>query len=248
MTPHIARFPRPAAVWCRLPLALCAAFALLSSSVAAQVSNHDPGTTNRVVEEAAHGPRSTIHASPAWTDLLLEHLAAHPLAEPADVYKFAHQSVFGPAHAVPSRGEARRYLVEELAALPPGPPDEPLLDRLGDDPPLARLNLRPYLASGGDLGALVDAFAATAAEVKGVPREMARRLDAGAAALRALGRDRDADALATLAAAQAAAGYPAVHHTQAYRAAYAPAYRVVSPLLLERMKAIAAHGRVPTAP
>ena len=150
------------------------------------------------------------------------------------MYKFTHQSVFGPAHAIPSAAEARRYLDDELASLAPGPPDEPPADRLGDDPPLVRLNLRPYVAAGGDIGALVDAFAATANLVHGDPAAMAHRLDEAVAVLRALNRAGDAMALGALAAAQAPKGFQALHHSAAYRAAYAPAYRVVSSTLLAR--------------
>jgi hypothetical protein len=189
-----------------------------------------PGTGGRLQgkEKApVPGPRSPVPAS--WADHLLEHLARYPLAEAQDVYKFTHQSVFGPAHAVPDKEGARRFLDEEIAALPPGPPDEPQVDVLGDDPPLVRLNLRPWVAAGGDVGALVDAFAATAGDVHGEPQEMARRLATAVTVLRGLGREGDAAALTALASAQAEEGFPALHHSAAYRAAYAPAYRVVSP-------------------
>ena len=203
-------------------------------AAAAQVSSHDPRTTSHIVQGSAHGPLPTAHASSAWSGHLIEHLARYPLAAAQDVYKFTHQSVFGPAHAIPSKEGARRYLDEEIAALPPGPAGEPPADVLGDDPPLVRLNLRPWVAAGFDAGALVDAFAATAGDVTGEPQEMARRLETAVTVLRGLGRAGDADELAALTSEQAAAGFPALHHSDAYRAAYAPAYRVVSPELLGR--------------
>jgi hypothetical protein len=228
VTLHWVPLACPRAISRRLAAALPAAFLLLSMAAAAQVSNDDPRTTSHLVQGSVHGPRSTAHASPAWTDHLVEHLARYPHAEAQDVYKFVHQSVYGPAHAVPGPEGARRYLDEEIAALPPGPPGEPLVDVLGGDPPLGRLNLRPFLAAGGDAGALVDAFVATAAEVKGDAETMRVRLAAAVAVLRDAGRTTAAEALAALAAAQEAQGFPALHHSQAYRAAYAPAYRVVS--------------------
>jgi hypothetical protein len=206
--------------------------ALLACAASAQPT--EPGARNPAPAAAssAHGPGSTTHASPAWSDLLREHLDRHPLAEAADVYKFVHQSVYGPAHAVPSLEGARRWLDEEVAALPPGPAAEPLVERLSDDPPLVRLNLRPYLAGDGDLDALVRAFATTAAEVRGDVAAMRERLAAAVAALRDRGRGGVADALASVAAEQAERGYSALHHTPAFRAAYAPAYRVVDPRLV----------------
>lgn len=187
--------------------------------------------------------RAAEERAPAWADLLAEHLARYPAARADDVYKFTHQSVFGPAHAVPRRQEARRWLLEEVAGLGPGPEGERVLDRLSDDPPLARLNLRPFLAAGGDLETVVDAFVATAAGVAGSPAAMAARLDAAVATLRALGRAGDAGELAALAERLASAGYPAIHQSAAYRSAYAPAYRVVRPDLLCPPGAVAAGRR-----
>lgn len=177
-------------------------------------------------------PSPAPAATPSFPSLLRTHLARYPLAAADDVYKFAHQSVFGPAHAIPSRAEAMGYLDEELAALPPGPSDEPLLDDLGGDPPLVRVNLRPFVAAGGDRERLLDAFVATAARVHGDPQVMKARLAAAAAVLRDLGRPEAARELDALAADRAANGYPAAHHGTAYRDAYHPAYRVVLRALL----------------
>jgi hypothetical protein len=223
----------------RLAVLATAALALVSTAASGQQagtgapSPHPAAPTQAPdPQPAPHGSRPSAPASPSWSDLLREHLDRHPLAEAADVYKFVHQSVYGPAHAVPSPAEARRWLDEEVAALPPGPAGEPLAETLSHDPPLVRLNLRPYLAAGGELDALVRAFAATAAAVEGDPAAMRERLAAAVAALREAGRGGAADALAAQAAEQAGHGYPALHHSPAYRAAYAPAYRVVDSRLL----------------
>lgn len=150
-----------------------------------------------------------------------------------DLYKLAHQSVFGPAHLIPDREAAGRYLDQEAAALTPGPPDEPLVEPIGTDPSLVRVNLRPFFARGGSRNRLLDALVASADTVQGDPRVMASRLASAARELHARGREADADALADLVTRAAAAGYPAGHHSVAYREAYRPAYRVVLLPLIE---------------
>jgi hypothetical protein len=162
-----------------------------------------------------------------WAKLLREHLERYPLAQAEDVYKLAHQSVFGPAHLIPDLAQAQRYLDEEIASLGPGAADEPLFDLLDDDPPLARVNLRPFRARGGDLTKLLAAFVATAGQVHGDPAMMRRRLDCAVRTLLEVGREPMALALQARAAELAAQGFPAVHHSEAYRQAYRPAYRVV---------------------
>lgn len=215
--------------------AFAAAVLLTPAPAGGWGSYHGPLTTDHVVSSrwgTAHGPQPTAHASRSWADHLREHLARYPLAQAEDVYKFTHQAVYGPAHAVPSRHEARRYLEEEMAALPAGPAQEPLLDTLSEQPPLARVNLRPFLAAGGDTQALLDAFIATASRIRGDPAIMAARLDAAIVLLRELRRTDEAGRLSVLARERAAADYPATHHGGAYRDAYHPAYRVVDADLL----------------
>ena len=172
-----------------------------------------------------------------WSDLVLRHVSTHPAAEAADVYKFIHQSVFGPAHLITDRESAHQYLVQEVACLEPLERDEPLIERLSHDPPVVRVNLRPFVAAGGDLDELFDALVVSANQVRGDPGVMAERLSAAAAVLRELERPDVAADLDRLAEEQAAVGYPALHHSKAFTCAYRPAYRVV---LLPRIEATVA--------
>jgi len=204
----------------RLPLVLLGTLAL---SAACRPSPERPAPSSD----------SRIPSATPWAAILSEHLDRYPLATAEDLYKLAHQSVFGPAHAVPSRDEARRYLLDELAALQSGPAGEPLLDPLDHEPPLVRLNLRPYVAAGHDPERLLDAFVATANRVRGSREAMRDRLIEAVAVLREGGRAQLADGLEEVSRTAAAGGYPAAHHSGTYRAAYRPAYRVVLRTLLD---------------
>jgi len=188
----------------------------------------------------------------SWLAPLAAHLDAHPQARAADVYKFVHQGVFGPAHAVSSAIAARAWLDDEIAAiesrpsaetprapiaqpapaLATGAQPEPLIEFLADQPRLIRVNLRPFLAAHGDRARLIDAFVASAARVAGDPAVMRSRLDAAVALLGSRNQREFAQDLRELAIKMADAGYPAIHHSERYVAAYHPAYRVVLAALL----------------
>ncbi len=161
------------------------------------------------------------------------HLAAHPAAQPQDVYKLLHQAVTGPGHAVNDPTSARRWLDREIAGLTPNGFDEPLCEPIGGDPAMVRIHLRPFVEAGLDPGELADAFVASAA---GPPADPARLDDAVQRAvdhLRDAGDTDNADALLTLRTELSARGFPATHHSSAFRTAYDPAYRVVRRELAE---------------
>jgi len=101
------------------------------------------------------------------------------------------------------------------------------VDPISPDSTLVRVNLRPYLAAGGQLEPLAEAFARTAHTYRGSPARLeeyltyverlaqAGRLPVSAADLRAYG-----DEMRTR-------GYPVPEHSARYVEAYHPAYRVV---------------------
>ncbi|MBI1396543.1 MAG: hypothetical protein GC151_11235 [Betaproteobacteria bacterium] len=172
--------------------------------------------------------------------LLGSHRSRYPAMEIADIYKLLHQAALGPAHLVQA-GDARATLRAELAACGQGP-DEPLADVISPDGRLARVHLRTFAARGLDPDRLADAFVQTAQDYPGSPDKLAKfcgclgdLADAGGIPF------ARADVEAYMSA-RGAEGWPAVHHSQAYRAAYAPAYRVVD---LERLPEVAAEGLRP---
>jgi hypothetical protein len=171
-------------------------------------------------------------SEPAWiTETLAAldaHLDRHPAAEADDLYKLIHQAVAGPGHAIDDPAAARRWLEREIAGLAPSAHHDPLCERIGGDPTMVRVHLRPFVAGGFDPGDLADAFMQTGATVRTDPV----RLESALAA--AIGHVRDtrsvdlADALEALRADLSARGFPAVHHSRTFRESYAPAYRIVT--------------------
>lgn len=160
----------------------------------------------------------------------LDAVAARPEARIDDLYKFLYQAARGGEHAAPDEAGARAWLAGEWARLPDSrvAGNEPAIESLRHDGALVRLHLRPARALGVTEADVLQAFLASARAV---------RLDASVFtyAWEALGlrlRQHRKGHLTRAAWQQfetvvRPAGYPAVHHSQPYAAACAPAYRVM---------------------
>lgn len=170
-------------------------------------------------------------ATPSWPEFLAAALHGRTDCEAQDGYKLLVQATLGAEHAAPSEEAALAWMEREVATLEAAP-DEPMVEPITPDGALVRVNLRPFLARGGDWRALARAFAATGRKQFGTREDLATRweivvtlaqdarLPFGAAAAREFGR------------AMAEKGFPAVHHSKRYAAAYRPAYRVIAKELL----------------
>jgi hypothetical protein len=165
--------------------------------------------------------------------LLGEHLGRYPAMQVADVYKLLHQAALGSAHAVDA-ANARELLRKEAAGLTPAP-ESLLAEVISPDGRLARVHLAACLGRGLPLDALADAFSGTAATYTGSPDKLAKFCGC-------LGDFADAGGIPFTRAevesfmgARQREGWPAVHHSDAYRAAHTPAYRVVDVTLLPQL-------------
>ncbi len=169
--------------------------------------------------------------------LLAHHFQRYPRMELADVYKLLHQAAMGPGHAIDDPRSARDKLEAELAQLGEGP-DEPIADPISPDGKLARIHLRPYLAAGHSASILFDAFVQTGHSHPATPE----RLEKFCACLGDLagsgGIPFPRDEVERYVRAIAGRAYPVMHHSDAYRAAYHPAYRVVGLDLLPALHRI----------
>ena len=179
---------------------------------------------------ARHAPGPCTHDA-GWAALVRAHLVRYPAMQPADAYKLLHQATLGSEHAVPSREMASRWLRREIAELPPGP-FEPMVDTLGMGGRFARINLRPFLAAGGSPDSLLAAFVRTAEVAARDTAQLACALGVVREMIAAHEVTWAADSVNRLFSDAAAAGYPAMHHSDAFSAAYRPAYRVVSVTLV----------------
>lgn len=164
--------------------------------------------------------------------LLSAHLVRYPAMQLDDIYKLLHQAALGPGHAVENPAAARKRLDEEIATVGEAP-GELLQDVISPDGRLARVHLRPYLAAGGDPDALHRAFVATANSYPPSPDKLARFCGCLGDLAAAGGIPFARDEVVAYFDQVARDGYPAIHHSVAYRNAYQPAYRVVALDLLQ---------------
>ena len=157
------------------------------------------------------------------TEILRAHFARYPQMTPQDAVKLLYQSAFGPGHLIRDEGYARRRLAEELAQT--APCDGPLLEEIGGG--YARLHLAAAKAEGMAETEIFAAFfrAANRQTPGKAAFEQELSLLEG---LAAAGKTPfSAEALADYLARYRADGCPMVSHSEIYRNAYRPAYRVV---------------------
>ncbi|MBR5536921.1 MAG: hypothetical protein IKU58_03375 [Clostridia bacterium] len=157
------------------------------------------------------------------THILRAHFARYPQMTPQDAVKLLYQSAFGPGHLIRDEGYARARLAEELAQTPPC--DGELLEDIGGG--YARLHLGAAKAQGLSEAAVYARFSRAAA----APCPGKAAFEGAIACLEALAAQGEAPfsaaQLAEYLTAYRAEGCPMVSHSETYRAAYRPAYRVV---------------------
>jgi hypothetical protein len=169
--------------------------------------------------------------------LLAHHFQRYPRMELADVYKLLHQAAMGSGHAVDDPGDARAKLEAEVERLGEGP-DDPIADPISPDGKLARIHLRPYVAGGHSVDVLLDAFVQTARAYPVAPDRLERFCGCLGDLAAAGGIPFPRDEVERYFKAIAGRGHPVVHHSDAYRKAYRPAYRVVGLDLLPALHRI----------
>jgi hypothetical protein len=157
-------------------------------------------------------------------ELLINHYNAYPKLEVADIFKFIFQSAFGCEHLVSSEERALNYIIAELERIR-DESSEPRVDALDGDYSRVHLScIRDTLSAE----TLAKYFCLSA---KTEPDGKARLLEKIAVA-----RELVADGTIPLSLSEfdelhavwEAAGYPAIHHSDSFREAYRPAYRVIA--------------------
>ncbi len=144
-----------------------------------------------------------------------EHWRRYPLMEPQDFCKLAYQSEFGPAHMVRSPDKVLLSLLEERKESETGerlPPED-----IGNG--LCRFHITQSLSTLWELPLIGRMFSRTTARTEGTAEGLSEKLDR-LAALPVPGMEAYLETYRR-------EGCPSLHHSEAYRNAYRPHYRVV---------------------
>ena len=154
-----------------------------------------------------------------FSRILEEHRARWPQMEPRDYVKLAYQSELGAEHLLADPQQLYARLLEEWSAVPADAPvrsPEPI----GGGLVRFHLNHIPDPAALAQAASLLtQLFVLTARSHTGTGEGLGEKL--------ALLRTLDVPGMEEYLEPYTAVGCPAVHHSDAYRAAYAPAYRLL---------------------
>ena len=154
-----------------------------------------------------------------FTTCLREQLQLHPAIQPQDVIKLCYQAARGAEHLLADLTRARAYFDREYAATP-ADATLPLFEAISEN--VARVNIAAWKAANLPAEWLFRMFVHTASVPMGGPELLTQYITEATALVSHLPGWEE-----TLAAWQEA-GMPAVHHTEAYRTAEHPAYRIVN--------------------
>ena len=163
-----------------------------------------------------------------FSECLREQLTLHPAMEARDVVKLCYQAACGAEHLLSDLEGAKGYFEEEYASVPRK--DEPLYERISSA--VCRVNLGAWKQKGLPKEELFRMFAGTVFSSDGKQR-LTEYLDTAERVLRESGFDMAAWQSFTEAYKQD--GMPAVRHSEAYRKAEQPAYRIVDAAYIPKL-------------
>lgn len=158
-------------------------------------------------------------------EIILEHFTRYPLMQPADAVKLLYQSEFGGGHMIADPDALLQRLIDEYTRVTHDF-TLPLTEAIGGG--MLRVNLHAVDPGKTPLSGIQDAFVRSAAAKKGSYEDFTRKIDL----LISMASHGDIsvrfdDLLAYLDGYLRIPGCPAVSHSEVYKKAYDPAYRIV---------------------
>lgn len=154
--------------------------------------------------------------------LLLGHYRTYPKLQLQDLFKFLHQSAFGCEHMVSALEAATAYIRQERQSCCVS---DRLIDALDGAYSRVHLSCPDCCLSDETFGKL---FVASAKPEPNGDQALEQKLSVAQALVEEQALPFPPDAFKKALEDWKALGYPAIHHSDAFRAAYQPAYRVIA--------------------
>lgn len=151
-----------------------------------------------------------------------------------DIYKLLYQSVFGVSHILADPTKSKNFLRKEFDSVNPSE-NELLIEPISVDGKVVRINLRPFKAKYNDVDKLFQAMMISTQEIKGTLSKFLIVWNEFKKAVLNNELDFDRKELENFDQIIKLKNYPVLHHSEPYRSANEPAYRVVKRKIFEEL-------------
>ena len=160
-----------------------------------------------------------------FRDYLREQAELHPAMKPQDAMKMIYQASFGAEHLLEDEEAARNYLIQELEQVP-ATTRIPLFEDISED--MCRVNLGAWKGKGLPADWLFKIFALSASEHKNGEETFVKLLEEADDAAARGWLEFTNEEWQAYKKEYLKDGIRAVHHSDSYRKAEAPAYRLAA--------------------
>ena len=157
-------------------------------------------------------------------EILLAHAARYPLMEPTDAVKLIYQNEFGGGHLIRDVDSCLNYLRREYESASQSP-DVPLMEEIGNG--MYRVFLNALDHSGYTLEQLGEDFLHYASVHRGSKEQFLAKLETLHQLTKEGKMPFSPESLDAYLENYRQQGYPMVSHSDTYRKAYSPAYRII---------------------
>jgi len=159
-------------------------------------------------------------------ELIGEHQKSKKDFAVQDAYKLIYQCVFGVAHILDNQEMAKKYLESEIESIIASDKID-LIENISLSGEIVRLNLQPYKFQSGDTELLFQAMLRSAQEICGSQKEFLKLWNVFKQAVLDNKLNFSLEELKKFDTKVKSQNYPAMHHSENYRVANKPAYRVL---------------------
>ncbi|MBR5121807.1 MAG: hypothetical protein IKU89_04610 [Oscillospiraceae bacterium] len=157
-------------------------------------------------------------------EILLRHAEKYSKMQPSDAIKLVYQNEFGSGHYIPNPEKAFQWLCKEYEICEKFP-DAPAIESVGNG--IQRVYISSVDISSYPLGQIFEDFLSCSREHKGTLESFLKKLEElKCLVAKGVFAFSEKEFLEYLEEYKKA-GYPAVSHSEIYREAYKPAYRII---------------------